>query len=478
MPGSHPHPGRFHATTLRVVPIMAATVALQVGIGVAICRAIQDIDGPHFAAARDHARELWLAGTLLALACAVGIVTWSQLEARSRMRRIARAAEAVAAGDLHADLHLVPHPWDDEGRTVQALLDLNADLRELVDYARQIAGGDLTADLEPCSERDELRLALSRMSAGLRDIVGELHAKADVLFDVSEHVAAGAESAAQAVDEIALAGSEVAGGAGRQLQALAGARDRGRSVAAQSGTAAASARDVAAHAESARKMAEAGADSVEAAGRGMSDVREASTQATATIRALGERTSRIASMVDTIAGIAEQTHLLALNASTEAARAGEHGRGFAVVADQVRSLAAGSQDASRAIAPIIGNIRDQTLRAVEVVERGAESTLRGAASADAARESFGAISRSIEITAHRAATIADALRRIAEGSVAMADDLQGVADLAASSAGSAQRVSAATSAAAETAEQIIASARELSAHAADLRALATSFVLS
>jgi methyl-accepting chemotaxis protein len=71
------------------------------------------------------------------------------------------------------------------------------------------------------------------------------------------------------------------------------------------------------------------------------------------VEAVGEDTTRVTRIATTIAKVATQTNILAINAAIEAARAGEHGRGLAVVAEEVRALAVNTEALAQEISDVV-----------------------------------------------------------------------------------------------------------------------------
>lgn len=91
------------------------------------------------------------------------------------------------------------------------------------------------------------------------------------------------------------------------------------------------------------------------------------------IMRLSEHLGQIYNITNVVTDLANQTNMLALNASVEAVRAGENGKGFGVVATEIRKLADQSRKSSEKISSIVSDIQTAATITVRVTEEGAKS---------------------------------------------------------------------------------------------------------
>jgi len=91
----------------------------------------------------------------------------------------------------------------------------------------------------------------------------------------------------------------------------------------------------------------------------------------------GEKAEQILDSIGSIKEIADETHLLALNASIESAAAGEFGKRFAVVASEVRRLSERAREFTQEIQLVVDEVHTSTRESVEVTQEGLREVAQG-----------------------------------------------------------------------------------------------------
>ena len=159
----------------------------------------------------------------------------------------------------------------------------------------------------------------------------------------------------------------------------------------------------------------------------MQQITQLVTQTSDEIDQLTLHSNAIGKIVGMIHSIAEQTNLLALNATIEAARAGEQGRGFAVVADEVRDLATRTTRSTAEIVVLVNTIQSGMRKANSSMNTGRERVLQGQQLIDSAGASMNDVKAALNASLNAVSQISHALQEQREASEDVARNVENVA---------------------------------------------------
>jgi methyl-accepting chemotaxis protein len=235
--------------------------------------------------------------------------------------------------------------------------------RALVTALDRLRDGDLVN----CSEQSSS--LPGRLAVSLSNATNALDVLAQQIQGSSIEVA----SAANSVNEIA---SELASGSSEQAASvveITAAMEELARTASQIADNASSQADLA---QAAEESGTAGQGAVEEAVDGVEEVKKRISGIASRAEILGTRSKEIYRVLDLITEIAQETHILSLNAAIEAAAAGDHGRRFSVVAEEVRRLAQRSQESVESVRNLLDEFAGSIRATVVATEEGSKEAGR------------------------------------------------------------------------------------------------------